>query len=49
MKTASPEFAALTTPEEVAAAVDRMHVQFTELRRQIAGVIVGQDEVAEQY
>ena len=29
-------------------AIDRMHEQFTELRRQIAGVIVGQDEVSEQ-
>ena len=29
-------------------AIDRMQEQFTELRRQLAGVIVGQEEVAEQ-
>ena len=29
-------------------AIDRMHEQLIELRRQIAGVIVGQDEVSEQ-
>lgn len=43
-----PKTARLESSEEVAAAVDRMHEQFTELRRQIAGVIVGQDEVSEQ-
>ncbi len=34
--------------ENIDDALDRMHEQFTELRRQIAGVIVGQDEVSEQ-
>jgi MoxR-like ATPase len=32
----------------VAEAVDRLHQQVTELRRQLAGIIVGQDDVAEQ-
>ncbi len=36
------------TPKDVAEAVDRMQEQFQELRQQLAGVIVGQDEVAEQ-
>jgi len=34
--------------QDVAEAIDAMHEQFVELRRQLAGVIVGQDEVAEQ-
>ncbi len=38
----------IETPKDVAEAVDQMHEQFVELRRQLAGVIVGQDEVAEQ-
>lgn len=36
------------SPQEVAAAVDRLAEHFTELRRQLSGVIVGQHEVAEQ-
>jgi MoxR-like ATPase len=39
---------AAAVPVDVGAAVDRMHEQFTELRRQLGGVIVGQDAVAEQ-
>lgn len=35
-------------PVDVPAAMDRMHEQFQQLRTQLAGVIVGQDEVAEQ-
>lgn len=35
-------------PFDAAEAVDRMHEQFKELRTQLAGVIVGQDEVSEQ-
>lgn len=35
-------------PEDVAAAVDSLHEQLTELRRQLGGIIVGQTEVAEQ-
>ena len=38
----------METSKDVAEAVDAMHEQFLELRRQLAGVIVGQDEVAEQ-
>ena len=38
----------IETSKDVAEAVDQMHEQFVELRRQLAGVIVGQDEVAEQ-
>lgn len=38
----------METSKDVAEAVDSMHGQFLELRRQLAGVIVGQDEVAEQ-
>lgn len=38
----------METSKDVAVAVDAMHEQFLELRRQLAGVIVGQDEVAEQ-
>ena len=38
----------METSKDVAEAVDAMHEQFVELRRQLAGVIVGQDEVAEQ-
>jgi MoxR-like ATPase len=34
--------------QDIAEAVDAMHEQFLELRRQLAGVIVGQDDVAEQ-
>jgi len=34
--------------DDVAGAVDRMHEQLTELREQLAGVIVGQDDVSEQ-
>ncbi|MEZ6088353.1 MAG: MoxR family ATPase [Pirellulaceae bacterium] len=33
---------------DVAAAVDRLHDQFKELRKQLSGVIVGQHAVAEQ-
>ncbi len=33
---------------DVAAAVDELHEQFTELRKQLGGVIVGQEEVIEQ-
>jgi MoxR-like ATPase len=36
------------TPDNIDDAIDRMHEQFAELRRQLAGVIVGQDEVSEQ-
>ncbi|MCA9084355.1 MAG: AAA family ATPase [Planctomycetaceae bacterium] len=32
----------------MAAAIDRIHEQFTELRRQLGGIIVGQEEVSEQ-
>ncbi len=38
----------METSKDVAEAVDGMHEQFKELRQQLAGVIVGQDEVAEQ-
>lgn len=38
----------IESSKDVAEAVDQMHEQFVELRRQLAGVIVGQDEVAEQ-
>ena len=38
----------MKTSEDVAEAVDGMYEQFKELRQQLAGVIVGQDEVAEQ-
>ncbi len=38
----------MESSKDVAEAVDAMHEQFQELRRQLAGVIVGQDEVAEQ-
>lgn len=38
----------IESARDVAEAVDRMQDQFTELRRQLAGVIVGQDEVSEQ-
>ena len=38
----------METSKDVAEAIDAMHEQFLELRRQLAGVIVGQDEVAEQ-
>ena len=36
------------SPANVAESVDRLHEQMTELRRQLAGIIVGQDDVAEQ-
>ncbi len=35
-------------PADVAAAVDELYEQFTELRKQLGGVIVGQNEVIEQ-
>lgn len=35
------------TASEVAAAVDQMHEKFNQLRGQLAGVIVGQEEVSE--
>lgn len=35
-------------PENVAEAVDKLHEQFQELRRELGGVIVGLDEVSEQ-
>ena len=38
----------METSKDVAEAVDGMHGLFKELREQLAGVIVGQDEVAEQ-
>jgi len=38
----------MRTSKDVAEAVDGMYEQFKELRQQLAGVIVGQDEVAEQ-
>ncbi len=38
----------IETSSDVAEAVDRMQEQVVELRRQLAGVIVGQDEVSEQ-
>jgi MoxR-like ATPase len=38
----------METSKDVAEAVDGMHELFKELREQLAGVIVGQDEVAEQ-
>lgn len=38
----------IATPAEVAEAVDRMHEKFSELRTQLAGVIVGQEDVSEQ-
>ena len=34
--------------EEVAAAIDRLHEQYTALRQQLGGVIVGMEEVSEQ-
>lgn len=34
--------------EDVAAAVDRIHDQFQQLREQLSGIIVGQEEVSEQ-
>lgn len=37
-----------STPVDVAAALDEVHTKFTELRQQLAGVIVGQEQVAEQ-
>lgn len=38
----------LATSADVAEAVDRMHEKFAELRTQLAGVIVGQEDVSEQ-
>ncbi|APZ92959.1 AAA family ATPase [Fuerstiella marisgermanici] len=38
----------LETSKDVAETVDRMHEKFKELRTQLSGIIVGQDEVAEQ-
>ena len=38
----------IATSADVAEAVDRMHEKFAELRTQLAGVIVGQEEVSEQ-
>jgi MoxR-like ATPase len=38
----------IATSADVAQAVDRMHEKFAELRTQLAGVIVGQEEVSEQ-
>ena len=42
----------MTSPADIerlgAAAVDRLHEQYQEFRRQLAGVIVGQEEVSEQ-
>lgn len=38
----------METSKDVAEAVDGMYEQFKQLRQQLAGVIVGQDEVAEQ-
>ena len=35
-------------PVDVATAVDRLHEKYQEFRRQLAGVIVGQEEVSEQ-
>ena len=37
-----------TEPVDVAAAVDQLHEKYQEFRRQLAGVIVGQEEVSEQ-
>jgi MoxR-like ATPase len=37
-----------TPPVDVAAAVDRIHEQFGQLREQLGGVIVGQTDVSEQ-
>lgn len=39
---------AVANTVDVAAAVDRLHEQYQEFRRQLAGVIVGQEEVSEQ-
>ncbi|NQV24192.1 MAG: AAA family ATPase [Rhodopirellula sp.] len=39
---------AITTSADVAEAVDQMHEKFAELRTQLAGVIVGQEDVSEQ-
>lgn len=38
----------IATSADVAEAVDRMHEKFAELRTQLAGVIVGQEDVSEQ-
>lgn len=38
----------IESSKDVAEAVDRIHEQFRELRQQLAGVIVGQDDVSEQ-
>lgn len=38
----------IATGVDVADAVDRMHDKFSELRTQLAGVIVGQEDVSEQ-
>lgn len=37
-----------TAPPDVAQSVDRMHEQFSALREQLSGVIVGQEAVSEQ-
>ncbi|MGE0758115.1 MAG: AAA family ATPase, partial [Pirellulaceae bacterium] len=34
--------------QDVAAAIDRLYEQYTLLREQLAGVIVGMDEVSDQ-
>ena len=39
---------AVPTSKHVAETVDRMHEKFRQLREQLGGIIVGQDEVSEQ-
>ncbi|MEZ6125239.1 MAG: hypothetical protein R3C49_18990 [Planctomycetaceae bacterium] len=46
--TATASATAVPLPPDVAAAVDHVHEQFRQLREQLSGVIVGQDEVSEQ-
>ena len=38
----------MESSKDVAEVVDRMHEKFSELRTQLGGIIVGQEEVAEQ-
>lgn len=38
----------METSQDVAEAIDAIHLQFAALREQLAGVIVGQEEVSEQ-
>ena len=38
----------LETPADITDAMDHMHEQFSALREQLAGIIVGQEDVSEQ-